>query len=104
MPESGLATFELMHWALDTRRAADVPARDVTCPVLCLAGAQDRINPPSTVSRIAARYRGRARYEELEGHSHWLIGEAGHEKIARRALRWLDSIRVKDGEPLQSSR
>ncbi len=97
VPESGLATFELMHWALDAKRAADVPARDVACPVLCLAGSQDRINPPSTVRRIAARYEGRALYEEIAGYSHWLIGEAGFEKIARRALGWLRSIQVEDG-------
>jgi pimeloyl-ACP methyl ester carboxylesterase len=99
VPESGLATFEVMHWALDAKRAAHVPARDVTCPILCLTGTHDRINPPSTVSRIAARYQGRALYEEVAGHSHWLIGEAGYEKIARRALGWLESIRVEVGAP-----
>ena len=84
VPESGLATFEIMQWALDPKRAAEVKAQDVTCPVLCLAGSEDKINPPSTVRRIAERYRGT--YEELRGHSHWLIGEPGWEKIAARAL------------------
>jgi pimeloyl-ACP methyl ester carboxylesterase len=65
--------------------------------VLCLAGSGDRINPPSTVSRIAARYHGRARFEEIRGHSHWLIDEPGWEKIATRAMEWLDSVSVADG-------
>jgi pimeloyl-ACP methyl ester carboxylesterase len=95
VPESGLATFEVMQWALDMRRASHVRARDVTCPVLCLVGSDDRINPPSTVARIAARYQGRALFEQFDGFSHWLIGEVGWEKIAARALTWLDSISVE---------
>jgi pimeloyl-ACP methyl ester carboxylesterase len=92
VPESGLATFEILHWALDMRRASHVPAAKITCPVLCLAGSDDRINPPSTVRRIAERYNGRAIFEELDGHSHWPIGEPGWEKIAARAIAWLDQL------------
>jgi len=92
VPESGLATFEILHWALDFRRGSHVPARSVTCPILCLARSEDRINPPSTVKRIAERYEGRAVFEELTGHSHWPIGEPGWEKVAARALDWLDEI------------
>lgn len=92
VPEAGLATFEVMQWALDVRRAAHVPARAVTCPVLALVGAEDRLNPPATVKRIAQRYGGRASFEEVAGHSHWLIGEPGWEAIAERALDWLDKV------------
>ena len=91
VPESGLATFETMHWALDAKRAADVPARKVTCPVLCLVGSDDRINPPGTVRRVAQRYSGRVEYEELPGFSHWLIGEPGWETVAGRATQWLSA-------------
>ena len=59
VPESGLATFEIMHWGWDAKRASHVKASDVTCPILCLTGQHDRINPPSTVRRIAERYKGR---------------------------------------------
>jgi non-heme chloroperoxidase len=64
----------------------------VTCPILCLAGAKDRVNSPGTVKSVASRYRGRARYEELDGHSHWLIGEPGWEEIAKLALDWLEDL------------
>lgn len=97
VPESGQATFEIMNWSFDLQRAGHVRARDVTCPVLCLVGSGDKINPPSTVSRIAARYQGRACFEEVKGHSHWLIGEPGWEKIAARAAAWLDSMSVAEG-------
>ncbi len=90
VPESGLATFEIMHWGWDAKCALHVGAEDVRCPILCLAGEHDRINPPSTMRRLAARYGARIAFEELPGHSHWLIGEPGWEKIAGRALAWLE--------------
>lgn len=96
VPESGQATFEIMNWSFDLRRASRVRARDVTCPVLCLAGLGDKINPPATVSRIAARYQGRAHFQEIRGHSHWLIGEPGWQKIAALAVEWLDSVLLEE--------
>jgi non-heme chloroperoxidase len=92
VPESGLATFEVMHWPFDLKRATQIDTRAVTCPIYCLSGARDRVNPPATVRRVAQRYGGRARYEELPEYSHWLIGEPGWEKIAGRALDWLDDV------------
>jgi pimeloyl-ACP methyl ester carboxylesterase len=92
VPESGRATFEIMHWGFDLQRAGEVRARDVTCPVFCLVGAHDRINPPATVRRIAERYKGRAIFEELPMHSHWLVGEPGWEKIAARIIAWLEGV------------
>lgn len=92
VPESGLATFEIMHWALDLKRATQIDPRAVVAPMLCLVGSRDRVNPPPTVRRVAQRYRGRVRYEELEGHSHWLIGEPGWESIAALSLAWLDEV------------
>jgi pimeloyl-ACP methyl ester carboxylesterase len=89
VPESGLATFEVMHWGMDMRRASFVDARSVICPVLCLAGAQDRVNPPRTVASVAKRYRGGATFEEFKGMSHWLIGEKGWERVAERTRDWL---------------
>jgi non-heme chloroperoxidase len=92
VPESGRATFEIMHWGLDMGRASEVDARKITCPMLVLAGSEDRVNPPGTVARIAALYRDHATYEEIPGMSHWLVGEPGWEKVADRALAWLSEI------------
>jgi pimeloyl-ACP methyl ester carboxylesterase len=86
--ESGRATFEVMNWGLDMNRASEVAADAVTCPLLFLTGSEDRINPPSTVARIAALYPN-ASAEVLDGMGHWLIGEPGWEKLAARALAWL---------------
>lgn len=90
VPESGRATFEVLHWGLDMRRASEVDARKVACPLLFLAGAADRISPPGTVERAAALYKDRARCETLAGMSHWLVGEPGWETVCDRALAWLE--------------
>jgi pimeloyl-ACP methyl ester carboxylesterase len=89
VPESGRATFEIMNWGLDFNHASEVAPDKVTAPLLLLTGSEDRINPPSTVARIAALYGDRATNEVLDGMGHWLIGEPGWEKLAKRALEWL---------------
>jgi pimeloyl-ACP methyl ester carboxylesterase len=98
VPESGRAMFEVLHWMFDASRATQVNPRTVACPVLCLVGARDRINPPISVRRLARRYGGRARYEELPNHSHWLVGEPGWERIAGGSLDWLSRILDRDRE------
>lgn len=91
VPESGLATFEIMQWALDPRRASSVDPSRVKAAVLCLVGARDRVNPPSTVRGIARRYRTLGTFEEIPNHSHWLIGEPGWEDIAERVLEFFET-------------
>jgi pimeloyl-ACP methyl ester carboxylesterase len=98
VPESGRATFEIMHWPLDLNRATQIDPRQVTCPILCLSGSRDRVNPPGTVRRVAQRYKGRVVYQELPDHSHWMIGEPGWQDIAQRTLSWLDEVLADDRE------
>jgi pimeloyl-ACP methyl ester carboxylesterase len=98
VPESGLAMFEVLHWMFDGNRASFVDPRAVACPILCLAGARDRINSPATVRRLARRYGGRSRYEVFPGHSHWLPAEPGWERIAAGSLDWLSRILDRDME------
>jgi non-heme chloroperoxidase len=92
VPESGRAIFEIMHWGLDMRRAGEVDDRKLTCPLLVLVGSEDRINPPSTVQRVAGLYRELATFEKVPGMSHWLVGEPGWEKVADRAIAWLADV------------
>ncbi|HEX4636381.1 MAG TPA: alpha/beta hydrolase [Rhizomicrobium sp.] len=80
-----------MSWGLDLNHASEVDADTAIAPLLFLTGSEDRINPPSTVARIAALYKAHATSEVLEGMGHWLIGEPGWEKICDRALAWLES-------------
>lgn len=93
IPESGRATFEIMNWGWDINRASEVEPENVTAPLLFLTGSEDRINPPSTVERVAALYKDRATHEVLDGMGHWLIGEPGWQRVSNRALEWLQAVR-----------
>ena len=101
VPESGRATFEILHWPFDLKRASYVDARAVTCPILCFSGSADRINPPDTVRRVAQRYRGRVQYREVKDASHWPMAEPGWEKVADHALFWLERIGTGADETLE---
>jgi pimeloyl-ACP methyl ester carboxylesterase len=91
-PESGRAVFETVQWALDPNRATFVFPREVSCPVLTLVGAQDRVNPPETVRRVARRYRHRSTYAVLGDMSHWLLTEPGWENLAVRIEDWIGTL------------
>ena len=92
MPESGRATFEIMNWGLDFNHASGVETDKVTVPLLFLTGSEDRINPPSTVAASRPSMATAPPREVLDGMGHWLIGEPGWERLAKRALVWLDSL------------
>lgn len=91
VPESGRATFEVLHWGLDMGRTSEVDVRKVQSPLLFLTGSADRLSPPGTVKRTAALYRDLAHYETIADMSHWLIGEPGWEQVCDRSLAWLAS-------------
>lgn len=97
--ESGLATFEILHWAMDARRATFVDARKIECPVLCVAGEYDRVNPARTVASIARRYRERGEFLEVRGASHWLIGEPGWQKTAGHVREWVGNVTSGAAQP-----
>ena len=89
VPESGRATFEVLHWLQDPKRTTFVFPRDVKCPVLGLAGTLDQVNAPGTVRRVTRRYRNGAEFVPLKGMSHWLLSEPGWEKMAEIIAIWL---------------
>jgi len=92
VPESGRAMFEIFQWWLDLTRATDVAAHSVRCPVFCAAGELDTLNPPDTVRRIAARYKGRASYRLYPEMGHWLIAEPGWQNVVGDAMTWLKGL------------
>jgi len=94
--ESGRAACEIGYWLLDPARASRVDAARLTCPVLILSGAEDRITPAPVVRRVARKYARVATYRELPGHAHWLVGEPGWEEVAGVALDWLRRVAPGD--------
>jgi pimeloyl-ACP methyl ester carboxylesterase len=89
--ESGRAVFEIGCWMLDIRHAARVDASKLTCPVLVVAGRDDRVTPAWALRRVARRYGPAATYREFEHHGHRLVGEPGWDDIATDVLAWMRS-------------
>lgn len=98
VPESGRAILETVQWWLDHGRESVVQVERIRAPVLAIAGGVDRVNPASTIRRIASRFPpGQARFQEFAGMSHWLIGEPEWPAVAQHVLAWLEGQGVGAG-------
>jgi pimeloyl-ACP methyl ester carboxylesterase len=95
--ESGKAAAEIGFWIFDQERASSVDENEVKCPVLVVAGAEDRITPPTVVRKVARKYGPTTQYAEAEGHGHWLMAEPGWQQVAETVADWLDRIRTGFG-------
>lgn len=93
--ESGRAAFEIGLWFLDRKRVSEIDARRITCPVLVIGGAQDRIIPTSIVRKIARRYPQVATYREYANHAHKVILEPGWQDVAEDIAGWLKQVLPK---------
>lgn len=91
VPESGRVLFELGFWFLDGENAAAVNRDRIRMPVLIVVGSEDRITPPAWARAAARGFEGRARYQELPGFGHWLIGEPALSHVLARIDRFLDT-------------
>ena len=87
--ESGRAAYEIGYALFDSKAASRVDESKVTCPVLVVGGAEDRITPVSVVRRVAAKYGAVATYKEFDRHAHWVVAEPGWQEIAAYAADWL---------------
>ena len=96
--ESGRAAWEIAFGFLDKNGASAVDESKITCPVLVIAGTEDRLTPASVVKKVAAKYSAVSTYKEFEGHAHWIVGEPGWEDIAQYIHDWLDLKRRIHGK------
>ena len=87
--ESGRAAAEIGYWLLDSKGASKGDGSKVTCPVLVVAGAEDRITPASVVRKIAGKYKDFSTYKEFESHAHWVIAEPGWQEVAVYVADWI---------------
>ena len=71
--ESGRAAFEIGFWLLDSKKATQVNEKKVTCPVLVISGAEDRITPAAVVKKVHEKYKSTSTYKEFPGHAHWIM-------------------------------
>lgn len=90
--ESGRAAFEIGFWLFDAKKATQVNEEKVTCPVLVIAGAEDRITPAAVVKKVHEKYGDRSTFRELSGHAHWVVGEPGWEDVTELIHEWLKCL------------
>ena len=90
--ESGRAAAEIGFWLLDSKGASQVDESKVTCPVLVIAGAQDRITPASVVRQVAQKYKAVSTYKEFGNHAHWVVAEPGWQEVAGYTAGWLKQV------------
>src|SRR5208282_897151 len=65
----------------------------VTCPVLVVAGGQDRIVPASVVRQVANKYKAVSTYKEFENQAHMVVTEPGWQEVAEHVAGWLRPLR-----------
>ena len=87
--ESGRVMFEMFFWMFDDRKATAVEIDDVDCPVLVLAGQEDKAVPAVAGREVAKLYGERATFLEIPDHAHFLFLEPGWEQIAAQCADWL---------------
>jgi pimeloyl-ACP methyl ester carboxylesterase len=96
--ESGRAAFETGYWLFDRHGASRVDEAKVTCPMLIIAGAQDRITPASVIRRVAKKYQAVTTYREFDHHAHWLVAEPGWQEIAEYVMAWIRQVAPEESK------
>ncbi|HZP21296.1 MAG TPA: alpha/beta hydrolase [Bauldia sp.] len=84
VPESGKA-FRRTALAL-----VRIPPQSITCPVLCVAGSEDRVVSESAVRRLARRYG--AEFLRVPGCGHFLSAGSLLEEVAAPVRAWIDAL------------
>ena len=92
VPESGRALFESLFWMFDLGRASYVNAVNVDCPVLAIAGTQDRVISPATVRNTADKYLEMATYLEFPNMGHMMMLEDDWRTVANACGDWLETV------------
>jgi len=90
--ESGRALWEIGFWFFDARKTTFVDESKIICPVLVIAGGQDRILPASVIRKIAKKYQAVAIYKEFPDHAHNILLEPGWEIVTNFIHEWFESI------------
>ena len=90
--ESGKAATEIAFW----QHAARVDESKVKCPVLVVAGKEDRITPASAVKKVAQKYGAfPENYKCFDKHAHMMVCEPGWEDVAGFVWEWLKNTQTK---------
>ncbi len=72
----------------DQTGATEVDTSALTCPVLCLSGAEDHIVSLPSAKATAETYQ-QSQFWPFDSHVHMLLVEPGADNIAERIAGWL---------------
>lgn len=90
--ESGKAATEIAFWQQNAR----VDESEVKCPVLVVAGKEDRITPAPVVKKVAQKYGSHPHsYKCFDKHAHMVVCEPGWQDVAGYAWEWLKCTQLK---------
>ncbi len=87
--ESPRVAWEISFWYFDRAKATSVDESKVTCPILTMVGAEDRLITPRIARKIHNKYKAVSTYREFDRHSHFIIAEPGWEEAASSIEDWL---------------
>jgi len=91
--ESGRAVREIGFWWADWRMAARVNPATVNNPLLIISASEDRITPANVIEKVADRYAHVAKYLPYPDHAHFIMREAGWEKVAEDIFQWISELK-----------
>jgi pimeloyl-ACP methyl ester carboxylesterase len=81
VPESSVAGKEIFLGKISVDESM------ITCPILMIAGEEDKSTPYKIVEKIAEKYG--SDFNKYSGHAHWIIEENGWEKVAGDIIQWI---------------
>ena len=89
--ESGQITIETAFSQFDRKKASTVDANLVTCPVLVVAAAHDRIVPVSVAKQVAKKYKKHAdvTFKVFKKFGHAIQQQKGWEEIPAYMDDWI---------------
>ena len=88
--ESGKATWQISMWFLFRKPPTRVYYDNIKCPVLLIAGTEDKITPLEIQQKLAKKYSSKAELKVIEGACHWTIGGSFFPEIKDAMFSWLN--------------
>jgi non-heme chloroperoxidase len=89
--ESGQVSFETAFSQLDSNKASAVDAKSVTCPMLIVAGAHDKIVPVSVAKQVVKKYQKSTNvtFKVFKKFGHAIQQQKGWEEIPEYVHDWI---------------